>query len=126
MFDFFNFLGYRRLGQLQNPVVHHSLEVPGLHGRGGIYFDDHMQAISNTSGNVMYKAAGRAFLVNGGAGNNITRNLIVNGGIGIYNQHYDDMTRDLPLYDNGTLKRGDKGDAPPGRGKKQTKRKAST
>ena len=28
--------------------VHHSLEVPGLHGRGGIYFDDHMQAISNS------------------------------------------------------------------------------
>ena len=62
------------------------------------------------SGNVMYKAAGRAFLVNGGAANNITHNLIVNGGVGIYNQHAEDMTRDLPLYDNGTLKRGDKGD----------------
>ena len=52
--------------------VHHSLEVPGLHGRGGIYFDDHFGAVSNCSGNVMYKAAGRSFLVNGGAGNNIT------------------------------------------------------
>ena len=90
--------------------VHHSLEVPGLHGRGGIYFDDHEGSISNCSGNVMYKAAGRAFLVNGGAANNITRNLCVNGAIGIYNQHADDMTKALPLYDNGTLKRGDKGD----------------
>ena len=76
----------------------------------GIYFDDHYNSITNCSGNVMYKAAGRAFLVNGGAGNNITHNLVVNGGIGLYNQHADDMTKDLPLYDNGTLKRGDKGD----------------
>ena len=76
----------------------------------GIYFDDHYNSVSNCSGNVMYKAAGRAFLVNGGAANNITHNLVVNGAIGIYNQHADDMTRDLPLYDNGTLKRGDKGD----------------
>lgn len=90
--------------------IHHSLEVPGLHGRGGIYFDDHESGISNASGNVLYKAAGRAFLVNGGGNNNITNNLIVNGGIGIYNQHYDDYVKPLPLYDNGTLKRGDKGD----------------
>ena len=34
--------------------------------------DDHFGAVSNCSGNVMYKAAGRSFLVNGGAGNNIT------------------------------------------------------
>ena len=54
-----------------------------------------------------YKAAGRAFLVNGGGNNNITNNLIVNGGIGIYNQHADDMVKPLPEYDNGTLKRGD-------------------
>ena len=76
----------------------------------GIYFDDHFIGVTNCSGNVMYKAAGRAFLVNGGAANKITNNLVVNGAIGIYNQHADDMTRDLPLYDNGTLKRGDKGD----------------
>ena len=92
--------------------VHHSLEVPGLHGRGGIYFDDHQAGISNTSGNVMYKAAGRAFLVNGGAANNITSNLIVNGGEGIYNTNAmaTSAVNDLPLYDNGTLKRGDSGD----------------
>ena len=58
----------------------------------------------------MYKAAGRAFLVNGGAGNNITHNLIVNSGVAIFNQHADDMVKSLPLYDNGTLKRGDKSD----------------
>eukprot|EP01052_Picozoa_sp_SAG31_P044065 SAG31_NODE_7550_length_1657_cov_2.932606_1_plen_297_part_00 len=58
----------------------------------------------------MYKAAGRAFLVNGGAGNNITHNLIINSGVAIYNQHADNMVKSLPLYDNGTLKRGDKSD----------------
>lgn len=30
--------------------VHHSLEVPGLHGRGGIYFDDHQQAPADWGG----------------------------------------------------------------------------
>lgn len=94
--------------QYRENFVHHSLEVPGLHGRGGIYFDDHEGSVSNCSGNVLYKAAGRAFLVNGGAANNITHNLVVNSGEAIYNQHADDMTRALPLYDNGTLKRGDK------------------
>jgi hypothetical protein len=97
-------------------LVHHSLEVPGLHGRGGIYFDGHQQATFNVSLNVMYKAAGRAFLVNGGAANNVTRNLIVNSGVGLFQQNYDldswpgqldDMLR---AYDNGTLKRGDVGD----------------
>lgn len=76
------------------------------------HVDDHLGGITNCSGNVMYKAAGRSFLTNGGAGarkinccavvlrqehhrcssykrvatgNNITHNLIVNGGVGIYN-----------------------------------------
>lgn len=90
--------------------VHHSLEVPGLHGRGGIYFDDHLGPVSNVSHNILYKAAGRAFLVNGGAGINITKNLIINSGNAIYQQAADDKTTALPLYDNGTLHRGDKGD----------------
>ena len=72
-----------------------------------------MGSVTNCTGNVMFKAAGRSFLINGGAANNVTRNLCVEGGQCVYNQHADDMTRDLPLYDNGTLKRGDKGDAPP-------------
>ena len=96
--------------------VHHSLEVPGLHGRGTFYFDGHQQATSNVSLNVAYKAAGRAFLVNGGAKTNITRNLIINSGIGIFNENYDmegtpNYVQDqLDMYDNGTLKRGDVGD----------------
>jgi hypothetical protein len=72
--------------------------------------DDHMGGVTNTSGNVMYKAAGRSFLVNGGAGCNITHNLIMEGGLGIYNFAGDDMVTSLPLYDNGTLHRGDKAD----------------
>lgn len=60
----------------------------------------------------MYKAAGRSFLVNGGAANNITHNLIVNGGEAIYNTNAGaaNTVADLSKYDNGTLKRGDKGD----------------
>ena len=34
--------------------VHHSLEVPGLHGRGGVYFDDHLGSVSNCSGKCCY------------------------------------------------------------------------
>ena len=103
--------------QYRENFLHHSLEVPGLHGRGGICallppllarafvlrklwmlmgrvwgladFDDHLGGVTNTSGNVMYKAAGRSFLVNGGAGNNITSNLIMETGLGIYNQAAD-------------------------------------
>ena len=66
--------------------------------------------------NVAFKAAGRAFLVNGGPKTNVTRNLIVNSGIGLYNENYDmDSTPtyvqdQLNKYDNGTLRRGDVGD----------------
>ena len=81
-----------------------------------MYFDGHQQATSNVTLNVLYKMAGRAFLLGGGASNNVTQNLIVNSGIGIYNANNDmdptptyvqDM---LDKYDNGTLKRGDTGD----------------
>lgn len=48
-----------------------------------------------------YKAGGRAFLVNGGSGNNITNNLIMQSGVGIYNCALDDMVTPLALYDNG-------------------------
>ena len=99
--------------QYRKNFVHHSLEVPGLHGRGGIYFDGHQQATSNVTLNVAYKAAGRAFLVNGGAKTNVTRNLIVNTGIGLFNENYDMdsspsyVQDELDKYDNGTLRRGD-------------------
>ena len=112
--------------QYRENFLHHSLEVPGLHGRGGIRalpslltrvfelrklwmlmgrvwgladFDDHLGGVTNTSGNVMYKAAGRSFLVNGGAGNNITSNLIMETGLGIYNQAADNSELDLVLLE---------------------------
>lgn len=69
-----------------------------------------MGGVTNASGNVMYKAAGRSFLANGGAGCNITHNLIMEGGLGTYNFAGDDMVSALPLFDNGTLHRGDKSD----------------
>ena len=74
--------------------------------------DDHFQSVSNCSANVMYKAAGRAFLVHGGAGSHINHTLIVTGGIGIFqtNAAAKAAVSGLALYDNGTLKRGDKGD----------------
>ena len=75
--------------QYVHNMVHHSLEVPGLHSRGGIYFDGHQQATSNVTLNVMYKAAGRALLVNGAPRTNVTRNLIVNSGVGVFNENYD-------------------------------------
>ena len=79
-------------------------------------FDGHQQATSNVTLNVAYKAAGRAFLVNGGAKTNVTRNLIVNTGIGLFNENYDMdsspsyVQDELDKYDNGTLRRGDVGD----------------
>ena len=64
-------------------------------------FDDHLGGVTNTSGNVMYKAAGRSFLVNGGAGNNITSNLIMETGLGIYNQAADnsELRSSRPRFD---------------------------
>ena len=35
--------------QYRENFVHHSMEVPGLHGRGGIYFDDHLGVRTTTS-----------------------------------------------------------------------------
>jgi len=69
--------------------IHHSLCVPGLHPRGGIYFDGHQQGCTNLSNNVLYKAAGRAFIVNGGPNYQVNNNLVVNGGTGIYQQNAD-------------------------------------
>lgn len=94
---------------LRENFLHHSLDVPGLIGRHAIQFDDHFGAVSNCSGNVLYKAAGIGIAMSG-AGNNVTNNLIMNTGMAIAVSDLDDMTVRLPLYDNGTLKRGDKMD----------------
>jgi hypothetical protein len=72
-----------------NNFIHHSLCVPGLHPRGGIYFDGHQQGCTNLSHNVMYKAAGRAFIVNGGPNYQVNNNLVINGGTGVYQQNAD-------------------------------------
>jgi len=91
--------------------LHHSMEVPGLHGRGGIYFDDHCNAVQSSTENVFYKCAGRPFLVNGGAGNNISGNLFMNSGQGIFQQAYTnkvdctggygDSCSNLKFFDTG-------------------------
>lgn len=94
---------------LRENFLHHSLDVPGLIGRHAVQFDDHFGAVSNCSGNVLYKAAGIGLALSG-AGNNVTNNLIMNTGMAIAVTDLDDMTVTLPAYDNGTLKRGDKMD----------------
>jgi hypothetical protein len=94
---------------IRENFLHHSLDVPGLIGRHAIQFDDHFGAVSNCSGNVLYKAAGIG-IATSGAGNNVTNNLIVNSGMAIAVSALDDMTINLKKYDNGTLKRGDKMD----------------
>ena len=47
--------------------------------------------------NVAFKAAGRAFLVNGGPKTNVTRNLIVNSGIGLYNEKIEELFGIAPV-----------------------------
>ena len=94
---------------LRENFLHHSLDVPGLVGRHAIQFDDHFGAVSNCSGNVLYKAAGLGIAMSG-AGNSVTNNLIMNTGMAIAVSDLEDMTVNLPAYDNGTLKRGDKMD----------------
>ena len=94
---------------IRENFLHHSLDVPGLIGRHAVQFDDHFGAVSNCSGNVLYKAAGIGF-ASSGSGNNITNNLIMNTGMAIAVSDLEDMTKNLPAYDNGTLKRGDKMD----------------
>lgn len=81
---------------IRDNFLHHSLDVPGLTGRGGIYLDDHFGGASNVSGNVLYKVAMYSLLVNGGAGNNVTRNLVMRGGQGISQRATDDMVTALP------------------------------
>jgi len=107
--------------------LHHSMEVPGLHGRGGIYFDDHCNSVESSTENVFYKCAGRPFLVNGGAGNNISGNVFMNSGQGIFQQAYTnkvactggygDSCSNLHYFDTGVTaagstynQRGDKSD----------------
>jgi len=85
--------------------------LPQAHPRGGIYPDDGDQG-DTIVGNVFYKAAHRAVLLNGGAGHKVNENLFLKGYIGIYNtEGYSEKNYlNIAKFDSGELKRGDKGD----------------
>lgn len=96
---------------VRNNFLHHLMTLPQAHPRGGIYPDDGDQGDSIV-GNIFYKAAHRAVLINGGGGHTVKSNVFLKGHIGIYNTEtnaqnsYDAIAK----YEDGTLKRGDKGD----------------
>jgi hypothetical protein len=91
--------------------LHHLMCTPGFHARAGFYADQ-LDAGDTFEENVFFKAAHRSVLLNGGAGHSVLRNVFLNGNIGVYQTEgyaqrwYDD----IPLYDDGTLTRGDVGD----------------
>ena len=91
--------------------LHHLMCVPQAHPRGGIYPDDGDMGDTITE-NIFYKAAHRAVLINGGAGHTVTKNIFLNGHIGIYNRELgcEKTYLDQAKYDSGELKRGDKTD----------------
>jgi hypothetical protein len=96
---------------VRHNFVHHLICTPQLHPRGGIYFDQ-LYGGPEVTGNVLYKAAHRAILVNGGAGVLIRDNVVVETPIGIYQTaaYAQSTVRDLPRYAAGELPRGDVGD----------------
>ena len=91
--------------------LHHLMCTPGLHAKGGMY-PDQQDAGDTFEENVFYKAAHRAILLNGGAGHSVLRNVFLKGSIGVYQtEAYAQTAYDnIPLYDDGTLTRGDVGD----------------
>jgi len=96
---------------VRHNFIHHLMCVPQAHPRGGVYLDD-LDAGDTVEGNILYKAAHRAVLVNGGAANVVRGNLFIRGYIGAYvTSAYADKARGLARqYDSGTLRRGDKMD----------------
>lgn len=91
--------------------LHHLMCLPQAHPRGGIYPDD-LDAGDTVVGNVFYKAAHRAVLLNGGAANVATHNIFINGHIGVYSTEAwaQGLIEAQPKYEAGELKRGDKAD----------------
>lgn len=91
--------------------LHHLMCVPQAHPRGGIYPDD-LDGGDTIVENVFYKAAHRAVLLNGGAANVATHNILINGHIGIYSTEAwaEGIHKAKAKYDAGELKRGDKND----------------
>lgn len=101
--------GYGQI--IRHNFLHHLMCVPQLHPRGGIYIDQ-FHGGTEVTGNVLYKAAHRAILVNGGSGVLIRDNLILETPIGIFQTeaYAAETVRDLPRFEAGELKRGDVGD----------------
>ncbi|MFI4911229.1 MAG: right-handed parallel beta-helix repeat-containing protein [Sedimentisphaeraceae bacterium JB056] len=95
----------------RNNFLHHLMCTPGLHPKGGMY-PDQLDAGDTFQQNVFYKAAHRAILLNGGAGHRVEANVFLQGCIGLYQteSYAQGAYDDIPLYDNGTLTRGDVGD----------------
>ncbi|BCX46178.1 peptide-binding protein [Haloferula helveola] len=96
---------------LRHNFLHHLMCLPQAHPRGGIYPDDGDQG-ETIEGNVFYKAAHRAVLINGGAGHAVRDNLFLEGYIGIYNTEAsaEKAYARIAKYESGELKRGDKDD----------------
>ena len=91
--------------------LHNLYCLPEAHPRGGIYPDD-LDAGDTITENIFYKCAHRAVLLNGGAGQMVSKNVFINGYIGIYNTAAwsEGIYNDKAKYDSGELKRGDKCD----------------
>jgi hypothetical protein len=93
---------------IRHNFLHHIMCIPQAHPRGGIY-PDHLDAGETITENIFYKCAHRAVLLNGGAGHVVSKNIFLDGYIGVYQtaawsqKWYDNN----PKYDSGELKRGD-------------------
>lgn len=72
----------------------------GKHRPDGIYWDDSLSG-QTAYGNIMVNVSKNAFLIGGGRDNNVTGNLIINGGLCAIS--YDDRARDGFLH-NGWAK----------------------
>ncbi len=96
---------------LRHNFYHHLMCIPQAHPRGGLYLDD-FDAGETVYGNVFYKAAHRAVLINHGAANRVDNNLFVRCYIGIYNTSAlsANARKMAQQYDRGELRRGDKMD----------------
>jgi len=96
---------------LRYNFYHHLMCIPQAHPRGGLYLDD-FDAGETVFGNVFYKTAHRAVLINNGAANHVDNNLFIHCYIGVYNTsgYSENARRMAQQYERGELRRGDKMD----------------
>ena len=96
---------------LRHNFYHHLMCIPQAHPRGGLYLDD-FDSGETVYGNVFYKAAHRAVLINHGAANHVDNNLFIRCYIGVYNTSAlsANARKMARQYDRGELRRGDKMD----------------